>query len=144
MRITDDYHCWTYGQCARRRKNQAGANLNRHELHDELQQYVCQLPSDMQQPGTSSKRGKSRHDKPGQCSCKRFVPVALHKSTAAMFTNVRAYVALAMICHLPNSSGNLAIFAAILLASSLVSNFAADWSRLILKINIRERLDRCR
>ena len=28
--------------------------------------------------------------------------------------------------------------------SDPVSNFAADWSRLILKINIRERLDRCR
>jgi len=41
MHITDDLHCSTCGRCARCRKNQASANLNCDELHDDLQQYVC-------------------------------------------------------------------------------------------------------
>jgi hypothetical protein len=41
MPITDDQHYWSYGRCARCRKNQAGANLNCDELHDDLQHYVC-------------------------------------------------------------------------------------------------------
>src|SRR5262249_4670704 len=97
MRVTDDQHCWTYRRCARCRRNQAGANLNRDKLHDELQQCVCQLPNDMRPTGTSSKHVNSRHLYPQQCCFTGIVHLALHKSTATMFTNVLTFVSLAMI-----------------------------------------------
>jgi hypothetical protein len=96
IRFIGSYHCWSWRQCVGRWKNQIGANLHRDDLHDVVQQHVCQLPVVMRQ------RARCSHFVARQCfarqhCCRRIVHLLLHQPTADVSNKLLAQFAVAMI-----------------------------------------------
>jgi hypothetical protein len=92
VRLTGSYRCWTWGQCVRCRKNQAGAKLGHDYLHDDLQRSVRKLPVLM----LSDRRAAAIHDCRCQCQSESGMHRELHKPATTVSDNLRALVAVAV------------------------------------------------